>query len=92
MTRANTARRSRRDRHWLQHLHAETVCKSDAAEVLNIDPRTLTSVIDRGDLAVLRTPRKVLILRQSLLDLLGLDDLTVPCLVETAPELVRSAT
>jgi hypothetical protein len=59
-------------------LRAETVCKADAAEVLNIDPRTLSGIIGQGDLAVLRTPRKVLILRQSLLDLLGLPDQTAP--------------
>lgn len=77
MTRASDIR-PRRDRHWLQSLRAETVCKADAAEVLNIDPRTLSGIIGQGDLAVLRTPRKVLILRQSLLDLLGLPDQTAP--------------
>lgn len=59
-----------RDLEWLRGITAAVVTRDDVAELLGVDPRTVTSAVESGQLPSLRVGRRVLIPRVPLLALL----------------------
>lgn len=61
---------NRPDLEWLRQSGAAVVTISQAADVLDVDPRTVSAAINRGELPSIRIGRRILIPRPQLLALI----------------------
>lgn len=59
------------DLDWLRTTTRATITRTEVAELLGIDPRTVTAGIDDGSIPSIRVGRRILIPRLPLLALLG---------------------
>lgn len=65
-----TSAATRRDLDWLKTCNLTVLTQAEAAEVLGVDPRTVSRAISNGELPAIRIGRRVLIPRLRLLALL----------------------